>query len=110
MKSLTVDGNGNALREDELAVGADEGRDLAERVDLLVVLAHALGDVLVDKLNIEIVVLRNREEGGGARVVLLSQTSAMFTAPYQSYGSEKFGGKRIRINLQRRSRSFRRTL
>lgn len=64
----TVDGEGNALGEDE-AVGANEGGDLG----LLVGLPVLLGDVVevnVDDVEVKTVGLRNREHGGGARVVL----------------------------------------
>ena len=66
---LTVDSDGNGLREDE-AVGALEGGDLAELVELQVVLRDALGGLGGDELDIEAVLLGHGEEGGGARVTL----------------------------------------
>ena len=67
----TIDGDGNALVE-SVAVGTDEGGDLGKRVDLLVVLAGSL-EVDVDGLNVEVVGLRDSQDGRGAGVRLLSR-------------------------------------
>lgn len=66
---LTVDSDGNGLRENE-AVGALEGGDLAELVELQVLLRDALGGLGGDELDIEAVLLGDGEERGGARVTL----------------------------------------
>lgn len=65
---LTVDGNGDGLRQG-VTVLAEEGRDLAERVGLEVLDGRLLG-VGVDDVQLEVVGLRNRLDGGGAGVVL----------------------------------------
>lgn len=70
---LTVDGNGHGLGED-VAIGALESWDLAQAVQLLVVVADALGWLGVDQLDVEVVGLRDGEEGGGARVALSRNT------------------------------------
>ena len=70
---LTVDGNGHGLGED-IAIGALEGWDLAQAVQLLVVVANALGWLGVDQLDVEVVGLRDGEESGGARVALSRNT------------------------------------
>jgi hypothetical protein len=67
--ALTVDGDGDALGEDE-AVSALKGRDLAELVELEVVGGHTLRRLRVDKLNVEAVLLCDREKRRGARVAL----------------------------------------
>lgn len=67
---LTVDSDGDGLRENE-AVSALEGRDLAELVELQVLLRDTLGGLGSDELDIEAVLLRDSEEGGGARVTLV---------------------------------------
>ena len=66
---LTVDSDGHGLRENE-AVGALEGGDLAELVELQVLLRDALGGLGGDELDIEAVLLGDGEERGGARVTL----------------------------------------
>lgn len=66
---LTVHSDGNGLRENE-AVGALEGGDLAELVELQVLLRDALGGLGGDELDIEAVLLGDGEERGGARVTL----------------------------------------
>ena len=71
----TVDGDGNALGED-IAVGADEGRDLAELVVLQVLGSRLLG-VGVDNLETDIVGLGNsqdtRRAGVGLKQAAVSQ-------------------------------------
>ena len=67
---LTVDSDGDGLRENE-AVGALEGGDLSELVDLQVVGRDALGRLGVDELDVEAILLCDSEEGGGARVTLV---------------------------------------
>lgn len=68
-RRLTVDGDGNALAQD-VAVGALEGRDLAELVEQAVVIADALGGLGVDLLDLEVVGLGDGEDGRRARVAL----------------------------------------
>jgi hypothetical protein len=70
--ALTVDSDGDALGEDK-AVSALEGRDLAELVELQVVLRDALGWLSVDELNVEAILLRDGQEGGRTRVTLLDR-------------------------------------
>jgi hypothetical protein len=55
---LTVDGDGNAL-VDRIAVGADEGWDLAELVDLEVLSGNTLGRLGLDDFDIDVVGLCN---------------------------------------------------
>ena len=69
--ALTVDSDGNALGEDK-AVSALEGRDLAELVELQVVLRDTLGRLGVDELDVETILLRDGQERGGTRVTLLA--------------------------------------
>jgi hypothetical protein len=69
----TVDGDSNALRESE-AVLTEEGGDLAELVGLEVLNRGVLG-VGVNNVELEVVGLRNRLDGGGAGVVLRRETS-----------------------------------
>jgi hypothetical protein len=64
----TIDGNSHALRED-IAIGADEGRDLAQLV-VLQVLWGGLGGVDLDSSKVEVVGLRNSQNGRRARVGL----------------------------------------
>lgn len=66
---LTVDGNSHALVENE-AIRALEGRDLAQLVELQV-LGGGLGGVNLDDFELEIVGLRDRTDGGRARVLLV---------------------------------------
>lgn len=68
---LTVDSDGDALGENE-AVSTLEGRDLAELVELQVLAGNTLGRLGLDELNVEAVLLCDREEGCGARVTLLN--------------------------------------
>jgi hypothetical protein len=69
--ALTVDSDGNALGEHE-AVSALEGRDLAELVKLEVLGGDTLRRLGVDELDVEAVLLRDREKRRGARVTLLA--------------------------------------
>jgi hypothetical protein len=69
--ALTVDSDGDALGEDE-AVGALEGWDLSELVEPEVLLRDALGRLSLDELDVEAVLLRDREKRHGARVTLLA--------------------------------------
>jgi len=69
--ALTVDSDGDALGEDK-AVSALEGRDLAELVELQVVLRDTLGWLSVDELDVEAILLRDGQERGGTRVTLLA--------------------------------------
>ena len=55
---LTIDGNGNRLCQEE-AIGADEGRNLCERVELEV-LGVGNGSSGLDELNVELVLLCDR--------------------------------------------------
>lgn len=57
----TVDCNGNALVQD-VSVLANKGRDLGELVELEV-LCRRIGSVNLDGLNVEVVGLRNSEDG-----------------------------------------------
>ena len=65
----TVDGNGNALGED-VAVGALEGGDLAELVDLEVLGVDTLGRLGVNNVKVEVVGLCDGQQGGGTGVAL----------------------------------------
>lgn len=65
---LTVDGDGNALVEN-VTVGALEGRDLAQLVELQV-LGGGLGGVDIDDVELEVVGLRNGADGRAPGVVL----------------------------------------
>lgn len=65
----TVDSNGNCLREHE-AVSTLEGGDLAELVQPQVLLRDTLGRLCVDELNVEAILLCDREKRRGARVAL----------------------------------------
>lgn len=67
---LTVNGNGDSLGQG-VAIFAEEGRDLAKRVGLEV-LNGGLLRVGRDDVQLEVVGLRNRLDGSGAGVVLLS--------------------------------------
>lgn len=66
---LTVDGDGNALAQD-VAVSALESGDLAELVQLAVVVRDALGRLSVNLLKLEVVGLGDGIDGRGARVLL----------------------------------------
>lgn len=66
---LTVDGNSHGLSQD-VAVSALESWDLAQLVELAVVIANALCRLGVDDFNVEVVGLCDGEEGGGAGVTL----------------------------------------
>lgn len=54
----TVDGNGNALRQNE-SISTLESGDLSERVDLQVLGTDTLGGLLVDRLDVETIGLRD---------------------------------------------------
>jgi hypothetical protein len=69
--ALTVDSDGDALGEYE-AVGTLEGGNLAELVELQVVGRDTLRRLGVDKLDVEAVLLCDREKRRGARVTLLA--------------------------------------
>lgn len=69
MSKRTVDRDGDALVEN-IAVGADEGRDLGERVELEV-LGRRVGRVDLLNLEVEVVGLRDGADGRGAGVELL---------------------------------------
>lgn len=100
---LTVDSDGNGLGENE-AVGALEGRDLAELVDLQVVRRDALGRLGVDELDVEAVLLCDRKEGGGARVTL--QSCQFWSPPHlMDFGRGSAGGGDVRCSCK----SFRKT-
>lgn len=99
--ALTVDGDGNGLRENE-AVGTLEGRDLAELVDLQVVGRDALGRLGVDELDVEAILLCDSEEGGGARVTLLVGWSVCASRP-------EAGTTARRSHLRCSCKSFRKT-
>lgn len=64
----TIDGNSHALSEN-IAVGADKGRDLGELV-VLEVLWVGLAGVCLDCSEVEVVGLRNSQDGCRARVGL----------------------------------------
>lgn len=66
--SPTVDGDGDALGEDE-AISADEGRDLVKGVGLEE-LFSGLGGVGLDLLEVDAVGLRDGADGRGAGVAL----------------------------------------
>lgn len=65
----TVDGNGDALGEN-VAVGALEGGDLSELVQLEVLSGYTLGRLGVDNLKVKAVGLGDSTQGGGAGVAL----------------------------------------
>lgn len=73
MSSRTIDGNGDALREN-IAISSDEGRDLGELV-VLEELSARLAGVGLDNLEVEVVGLRNSEDGRGPRVGLEKASS-----------------------------------
>jgi len=66
---LTVDGDGENLRQNE-AVGTDKGRNLSKTVGLggVVLRISALCGVGLDKLNVEVVHLRDDAETVGTGV------------------------------------------
>lgn len=66
---LTVDGDSDALAQD-VSILALESRDLAELVELAVVVADTLGGLGVDQLDVEGVGLGDGEESRGTRVAL----------------------------------------
>lgn len=66
---LTVNSDGNALGEDE-TISALEGGDLSELVELQVLCGNTLRRLSLDKLNVEAILLCDREESSGARVTL----------------------------------------
>ena len=68
-EELTVDGNGHGLGQD-VAVGALESRDLAQLVELAVVIGDVGAWLGLDKLEVKTVGLGDGEDGGGARVAL----------------------------------------
>lgn len=69
----TVDSDGNALGESE-AILTEESRDLAELVGLEVLDGRVL-EVGGDNVELKVVGLRNRLDGGGAGVVLQEKRS-----------------------------------
>lgn len=69
--SLTVHSDGNALSEDE-AILADEGGNLAERVELQV-LGGGAARRDIDDLELEVVGLGHSLDGSGAGVTLLPE-------------------------------------
>ena len=71
---LTVDGNGHGLSQD-VAILALESWDLAQLVELLVVVADALGWLGVNELEVKTVGLGDGEERSGARVALKEMVS-----------------------------------
>ena len=76
MRGLTVDGNGHALAQD-VAISALERGDLAELVQLAVVVADALGRLGVDLLELDVVGLGDSVDGRGAGVALLGDSSQL---------------------------------
>ena len=75
---LTVDSDGNALREG-IAVRANECRDLAKLVRALVF----LGDVVhinIDNIEVNVVGLRDREDRGGAGILLRNKRPVSLVA------------------------------
>lgn len=75
-QQLTIDGNSDDLRQDE-AIGALEGRDLAQRVNLAV-LSAVVGSrvrLSLDQLQVKAVVLGSDQDGDGATVFLLELVS-----------------------------------
>ena len=69
MELLTVDGNGDGLREDE-AISTLERGYLAELVELQVLSADAVGRDGLDEFNVEAILLCDSEQASGARVAL----------------------------------------
>lgn len=67
-ESLTIDSDGNALRESE-AILANESGDLAEAAGSLV-LSSRVAELNLRGLKLEVVGLRDRLDGDGAGVVL----------------------------------------
>ncbi len=68
---LTVNSNSNDLAQDP-AIGRLEGRDSLERIELLVFCRETVGRVGLDKLNVEVVLLRNSKEDHGTGIALPS--------------------------------------
>ena len=64
----TVDGDGNALGE-SIAVRPNERGDLAELVRILMLLGNVV-HINVDNVKVNVVGLRDREDRGGAGVLL----------------------------------------
>lgn len=91
---LTVDGNGDALAQD-VAILALESWDLAELVDLPVVVAD-FARLGVHQLEVEAVGLGNSENGGGAWVALrvegVSAQVSPYAASYRCLGGGGFVG------------------
>lgn len=71
----TIDGNSYALSED-IAIGTDKGRDLGELV-VLEVLWGRLAGVGLDSSEVEVVGLRNSQNGRRARVGLEDATASV---------------------------------
>lgn len=69
----TVDGNSNALAQGE-AILANEGRELAQRVSLLV-LGRDLASLNEGDVEVEAVGLGDSLDGGGTRLVLQDDKS-----------------------------------
>lgn len=74
MGVLTVDGNGHALSQD-VAISAFKCGHLAELVELLVVLRHAVCRLKVHNVEVKVVGLGHSKDGRGARIAL-GETSA----------------------------------
>ncbi len=67
---LTVDRNGNSLREDE-AISTDKGWDLAEWVDLEELSIDTVDDIGIDNLEIDVVGDSDGLDGDAAWVALV---------------------------------------
>lgn len=79
----TVDGDSNALGE-EVAVAALKSRDAAQFVELAVVVRDTLARVGVDKLDVEVVGLRDGEQRHGARVALQERCQSSRETPLRA--------------------------
>jgi hypothetical protein len=71
MTQHTVNSNGNCLAQG-IAILAEESRDLSKLAGLQVLDAR-LGSIGLDNVELDIVGIRSRENGGGAGVVLEGQ-------------------------------------
>ena len=70
--ALTVDCNSNALADDVAIVALERG-NLAQLVQLAVVVADTLGRLGVHEIEFDVVGLGDSEEGGCAWIALLLQ-------------------------------------